>query len=146
MQGDLYDHATIIIDSAQTLLGERYGTLTSRQTEAIKTIIANAEKLLHMYAEFTAMPLEDVPSMMRHELGNQLTPIRGYSDLLIMGVMGTLNLEQQAHVEAIYDTTTVLREMINEIVAKARTVAQSAGKYEPDSTEDAASSDLELTA
>lgn len=119
----LYEHATIIIDSASILLGERYGTLSERQYDIIKTIIANAERFVHIYAEFESMPPEDVPSMTRHELGNQLTPIRGYSDLLIMGVIGELTAEQQVHVQAIFDATTTLHQQVNSIVSNARELA-----------------------
>lgn len=119
----LNDYATTIIDSAGILLSGRYGALAERQHGAIKTIIANAERFVHIYAEFESVPLEDVSSMTRHELGNHLTPIRGYSDLLIMGAIGDLTAEQQVHVQAIFDATTILREEVDKIVGQARELA-----------------------
>ncbi len=120
MSDVLNHHATVIIDSALVLQNQHHGELTEKQQKAIKTIIGNAEKFVHLYAEFQMLALGDVPSTLRHELGNQLTPIRGYSDLLTMGVIGTLNTAQLSHVEAIYDSTNALREEVDNIVAQAR--------------------------
>lgn len=123
MNADLYKHTIIIMDAAQALLNETEGPLNDKQRDITKTIIANAEKFLHICIDFQEIQLVDFSPEMRHELGNPLTPIRGYSDLLSMGVLGSLNLIQQARVQAICDSTEAVREMIEQMVEEARLLA-----------------------
>jgi signal transduction histidine kinase len=129
---DLYFHTTIIMDSANALLNEIDGELTEKQRQIVRTIIANAEKFVLLCMEFQAIPLEEVSSEMRHDLGNHLTPIRGYSDLLAMGLIGTLNDAQQKYVAAICASTTIVRQMVEEIIRVAREhAARLAGEQVP---------------
>ncbi|GAB4315525.1 MAG: hypothetical protein Kow00117_07520 [Phototrophicales bacterium] len=110
----------IIIESAQALL---HSTLTEKQTQFVKTIIANAERFIHIATEFESLPLEKVSADLRHELGNPLTPIYGYAELLKVGMMGDVDSEQQAHVIRILDSTAALRVLVDHLVAKAREAA-----------------------
>lgn len=109
-----------IVDSTLALLNEHNGTLEPKQREVILVILANAEHLLHCYAEFQSVPLHLVTREMRHELGNPLTPIVGYSDLLAAGMMGQLNDIQLGYVRRICDATDQLRALIEARVAEAR--------------------------
>ena len=118
----LHTHATTIIESAQALLGQGDGELSDKQREIMKKIVANAEQFIHIYAEYQALPFETFASSsaMRHEFGTPLTPITGYSELLLMGALGTLNDKQMQHVRRICDTTNQLRLAIEMIVSEAR--------------------------
>lgn len=114
-----------VIANANALLSQRDGVLTEKQLKAVHIIIANAEKFLLLCIEFHEVDLEAITSTMRHELGNPLTPIRGYSDLLGTGMMGDLNSNQQDSVQIIFKSTDALRARVEEIVEEARQYAQS---------------------
>lgn len=114
-----------VITNANALLNERDGTLTEKQLKAVRIIIANAEQFLLLCIEFHAIDLPSITSTMRHELGNPLTPIRGYSDLLGAGMMGELNPVQQHSVQIIFESTDALKVRVEEIVAEARQYAQN---------------------
>lgn len=120
MEDLLNKHAAAIVDWSQALLGEKDGPLNPKQRDSIKTILANAERFFHVYAECQAMSVSDFINNMRHEIGNPLTPIRGYSELLLMGVVGTLNEEQQHHIQGIVDSTNELRKGVEDMVKTAR--------------------------
>ncbi len=87
MEDILHEHIANIIDCSQALLREEEGELNVKQRRGIRSIIANAEILVHLVTEFLAVPLNEVTADLRHELANPLTPIRGYSELLSMGMM-----------------------------------------------------------
>ena len=118
----LHQHAHIIIDGAQALLNLTDGPLTEKQTRIVKTIIANAERFVHIYAEFQSVPFEVFAAnkSMRHEMGTPLTPINGYAELLMMGALGALNTAQQHHVQRICESTNQLRLAVEMIVNEAR--------------------------
>jgi len=120
MDTELRQLTDMVIENATALLNERDGELTDKQIKAVKTIIANAEQFLLLCIEFHAVPLEQISSHMRHELGNPLTPIRGYSDLLNSGLMGMLNALQQESVQIIFKATDALKNRVEEIVVEAR--------------------------
>lgn len=109
-----------VITNANALLNERDGTLTDKQLKAVRIIITNAEQFLLLCIEFHAIDLPAITSTMRHELGNPLTPIRGYSDLLGAGMMGDLNSRQRDSVQIIFESTDALRIRVEEIVEDAR--------------------------
>lgn len=120
MEDTLHSYATAIIDGSQALLGEKDGLLNTRQRDDIKVILANAERFIHVYAECQALSPRDFVANMRHEIGNPLTPIRGYSELLLMGVVGTLNERQQSQVQGIVDSTNALRRGVEDMLNAAR--------------------------
>lgn len=106
-----------IIEHAMALLNSE---IAEKQRNAIRVIIANAEKFYMTYTEFSAVPLAEVTANMRHELGNPLTPIYGYSELLGMDVLGSMNDDQMNHVRGIHELTQQLRNMVDNLVAQAR--------------------------
>jgi signal transduction histidine kinase len=118
----LYAYTATIIECAQALLGESDGPLSDKQYEIMKRIIANAERFIHIFAEYQALPLDTLVTTrtLRHEFGTPLTPITGYSELLIMGVLGALNEKQMEHVQRICETTNQLRLAVEMIVNEAR--------------------------
>jgi len=126
MNDTLVEHTNTIIDHALVLLNGEKGELNEKQYGFIKTIIANAEKFIHLAAEFEAASLDMITSDMRHNLGNPLTPMIGYSELLIMGLMGGLNNDQFAHAQAIWESTSSLKDDVDEAVARARQYAMVA--------------------
>lgn len=119
--------AEYIVDSTLALLNEHNGQLSAKQAEVVRVILANAEHLVHLYAAFQSVPLHSVTREMRHELGNPLTPILGYSDLLAIGALGLLNDIQLGYVRRICECTEKLRGMIDTRVAEARRTAALAG-------------------
>jgi signal transduction histidine kinase len=112
----------LIIEHAMALLNS---DIAEKQRSAIKVIIANVEKFYMTYTEFSAVPLAEVTANMRHELGNPLTPIYGYSELLGMDVLGSMNDDQMKHVRGIYELTQQLRSMVDDLVTRAREQAAS---------------------
>lgn len=113
-----------IIDAALAL---QHQGLNEKQEGFVKIIISNAEKFIHLAAQFQAVPLGEITADMRHDLGNPLTPIGGYGELLTMGLMGILTPEQQLHAQTIVDSTKALKEHVDDLVQQARdyTRAQS---------------------
>ena len=126
MDDKLRKHATIIIENAQLLLSARFGALTSYQEEFLRHILANAEKFVHLYAAFQNATPEEVSRTMRHELGNPLTPIRGYTDLLQRPMAGRLNSRQQMCIQQIAYSSEALRLGVLETVNNAREAAATA--------------------
>ncbi|MDX1990852.1 MAG: histidine kinase dimerization/phospho-acceptor domain-containing protein [bacterium] len=123
MNDELNIQAEAIVGCALALLNENNGSLSFKQREVVKTILANAEQLIHLYAAFQSVPPEKVSASLRHELGNPLTPILGYSDLLAMGAIGLLSDIQRGYVQLICDSTEQLRALIEQRVAEARRCA-----------------------
>ena len=127
MEDKLRKHATIIIENAQLLLSAHFGALTSYQEEFLRHILANAEKFIHLYATFhNATPVE-ITSAMRHDLGNPLTPIRGYTELIQRPMAGTLNSRQQISIQQIAYSSEALRLAILEAVLTAKQADAEAG-------------------
>ena len=120
MEDILREHIANIIDCSQALLREEEGELNVKQRRGIRSIISNAEVLVHLVTEFLAVPLNEVTADLRHELANPLTPIRGYSELLSMGMMGVLNEQQQFYAHGLYESADSLRLMVEEMVNDAR--------------------------
>jgi signal transduction histidine kinase len=120
MDDKLRKHATIIIENAQLLLSARLGALTSYQEEFLRHILANAEKFIHLYAAFHDATAVEISLSMRHDLGNPLTPIRGYTDLLQRPMAGTLNPRQQVSIQQIAYSSEALRLGILEAVHTAK--------------------------
>jgi signal transduction histidine kinase len=117
MQDELYHNTEAIIEAAQALL---QGDLSARQAEFIRIILANAEKFIHLAAEFLSVPLEEVSADLRHELGNPLTPIFGYSELLLTRLLDGMDDAQVAQVYVISRCTSELRRIVDQLVIKAR--------------------------
>ncbi len=126
MEQELQHHIDVIIASALALMSERDGELTDKQEQFIRIILANAEKFIHLATRFTALPLAEVGSELRHELGNPLTPIYGYSELLMTRMIGSMTPAQRKHVIAISQSTDELRRIVDELVARARALARGA--------------------
>jgi signal transduction histidine kinase len=122
---DLSDNIDIIVDNAQSLLNEVDGPLDDKQKNFVRIILANTEKFIHLAAEFLSVPLAEVSPDMRHDLGNPLTPIHGYSELLRMRMVDTLNPRQQDSVMEIHHCTANLRKLVDSLVIQARTAAAS---------------------
>jgi signal transduction histidine kinase len=127
MDAALQDHISTIVQNAEALLREEDGTLDARQGEFIRKILANAEKFIHVATAFSALPPDKVSSELRHELGNPLTPMFGYSELLITRMMDTLNTAQKIQVQEIANSTSILRYIVDDLVNQARQMAQSSG-------------------
>lgn len=119
MDEQILNHITTIVDGARYLLSEEGGTLTADQTPAVQMILRNAERFIHIYAEFEQATADEIAKFMRHDLGNILTPIRGFSDLLVRQRIGDLNPDQHACVEGIQQSTVALYEAIQKLVALA---------------------------
>ena len=56
-------------------------------------------------------------SMMSHDLRTPLNAISGYSDLLLMGIRGPLNVEQEKDLLRMKDASTFLLGMLNDVLA-----------------------------
>lgn len=124
----LYHHTTVVMDCARALLSQEDGPLTDKQRDMTKSIIANAERFILLSMEYEAVPLAEFSPEMRHDLSNPLTPMRGYSDLLSMGVIGSLNERQQNYVERICQSTIELRKLVDSMLAQARQLAAAVAK------------------
>lgn len=120
MSLQLETYATSIIACAENLLGGGGSTLNDKQCQSVKIILGAAEHFLHLYAECLSMSTEDRIQHMRHALANPLTPIRGYSQLLVMGVFGELNDQQLAQVRTISDITDQVQTGIDQMAFDAR--------------------------
>src|SRR5688500_7093787 len=55
-----------------------------------------------------------------HELRAPLNSIIGYCDLLLNGIYGTLNEQQQSKIQCVYDYSQQLRQMINDMIDLSR--------------------------
>jgi signal transduction histidine kinase len=126
MQHELQENIDIIITCAEALISGQEGELTDKQEQFIRIILANAEKFIHLATRFYALPLAEVGSELRHELGNPLTPIYGYSELLMTRMIGSMSPAQRRRVIAISQSTDELRRIVDELVSKARALSRGA--------------------
>lgn len=113
-----------IIDSSQRLLSEATGTLNDKQKRYIYVILANAERFVHMATEFSALPREEVTKELRHAIGNPLTPIQGYVELMRTNMAENLNESQHACVTCIQQATADLRNIVDSMVQESRAAAR----------------------
>lgn len=120
MYEDLSASIDVIVANAQALLNEADGPLDDKQKNFVRIILANTEKFIHLATEFLSVPLAEISPDMRHDLGNPLTPIHGYSELLRMRMMETLNEYQQQSVMEIHHHTNELRRIVDSLVLEAR--------------------------
>ena len=123
MNAELEQAIDTIIEGSQALLSERDGTLDSKQKRFVHIILANAERFIHLAAEFTALPPEEVTQELRHEIGNPLTPIHGYAELMRMSMAESLNEAQREWIKQIHQATGDLREIVDGMVQEARAAA-----------------------
>lgn len=124
MDNELENLAEMVIMCAHLLLGEYDGRLSAKQSEAIKAILASSERFIHLYAECANAPFEELAMKVRHDIGNELTPMRGYSELLVMGVIGSLNEKQKTYVRQIVDSTDHIRIRVEALVRQARALME----------------------
>lgn len=120
MEHDLYYHIDKIITSAQALIGDCDGELSPKQTDFIRIILSNAERFIHLATDFMSVPHAEITPELRHELGNPLTPILGYSELLEMQLIHTMTHDQQTHVLTITTSTRELRQLVDDLLDQAR--------------------------
>lgn len=86
--------------------------------------IANAQ----FYAELQAANKNksDFMGFAAHELKNPLTPIKGFTDVLLKGAVGKLSEQQESFVRVIYNNAHRLQLIINDLRDAAR---QDAGEF-----------------
>jgi signal transduction histidine kinase len=120
MEHDLYHHIDKIITAAQALIGECDGCLSDKQTDFVRIILANAERFIHLATDFMSVPQAEITPEVRHELGNPLTPILGYSELLSMQLIHSMTPEQRQHVLTITSSTQELRRLVDDLLDQAR--------------------------
>lgn len=120
MEHDLYYHIDTIITSAQALISGCDAELTDKQGDFVRIILANAERFIHLATDFMSVPRAEVTPELRHELGNPLTPIFGYSELLSTRLINSMTDQQQQHVLAIASSTRELRQIVDNLVIQAR--------------------------
>lgn len=97
-------HATeFLLDDAE---------LNIKQRELLEIITRNVEAMQDAFDESTVAAGVDAPdaSHLRHTLGNMLTPIRGYAQVLQMDSVGTLSPLQRTAMEAICTVADDMRE------------------------------------
>ncbi|MBC7871071.1 MAG: hypothetical protein H7Y09_09560 [Chitinophagaceae bacterium] len=120
---DLRDPAEAITTCCQTLLAETEGTLTEQQQEFIQTIMNNSQRFTHQ-----TFSLQDQIEQMRagtaffeigHELRSPLTTIFGYNHLLLNGMVGELNAQQQQHLRQIDEIGNALKNAIDRLFENA---------------------------
>jgi hypothetical protein len=120
MEHDLYYHIDKIITAAHALISDYSGHLSDKQTDFVRIILANAERFIHLATDFMSVPHAEVTPELRHELGNPLTPILGYSELLEMQLVNSMTPDQQTHVLAIASSTRELRQIVDDLLDQAR--------------------------
>lgn len=125
MYQPLFQHAEYIIACAEILLSREYGILNDKQAKFVTKIAQNAEMLIAVGKAFQSLTLDDhtTPdeiSHLRHELSNPITPMLGYTELMLMGKTGELTEGQQEGLHAIFASIRVLNEVIEEIAQMSR--------------------------
>jgi signal transduction histidine kinase len=118
MNPDILIYANTIIATSKTLL--RDSQLSAKQREVIGVISRAANEFVRIYNDCMAMPFEQFARELRHEIMNPLTPIRGYTEMLLIGMIGTLTPEQQEFVQQIAESGNLLRSGVDVVVNNAR--------------------------
>ncbi|GEM_PF-1600141 len=120
---DLRDLAEAITTRCQTLLAETDGALTEQQQELIQTMMNNSQRFTHQI-----VTLQDQIEQMQagtaffeigHELRSPLTPIFGYNHLLLNGMVGELNEQQQQNLRKIDEISNALKNAIDRLFEDA---------------------------
>ncbi|TVR21563.1 MAG: hypothetical protein EA396_07510 [Anaerolineaceae bacterium] len=125
MQEELQHHIDTIIAAAQALISRQDGELSDRQEQFVRAILTNAEQFIHLATRFIAEPPAYVSDDLRHELSNPLTPMYGYSELLMKRTMETLTPAQRQHVVTISQSTDELRRIVEYLLKRGRSAAAS---------------------
>ena len=118
MNPDILIYANTIIATSKALL--RDSQLSNKQREVIEVISRAANEFVRIYDDCMAMPFEKFARELRHEIMNPLTPIRGYSEMLLIGMIGVLTPEQQEFVQQIAESGNMLRSGVDVVVNNAR--------------------------
>ena len=117
---ELFHHINVVVDNAYDLLEEYDGQLTDRQAGFLKIIVQNITVFNNLCEGFVNTPLQQITVEQRHQLGNPLTPVLGYAELLAMGSIGALNPKQQKSAQNIYQSALTLRDIVETMVQAAR--------------------------
>lgn len=124
MVENLREYIAQIIAHANAVLDISNGPLSDDQVDHLQTIIRHAQRfesaLLKYGDQLMAMwrggPYVDIS----HPLGNPVTPIVGFSWLLLTESAGALTSAQARHVEAIQQLGHTISSTISEIVRRAQ--------------------------
>ncbi len=125
-KGDYSQHATIYHSDEIGQLAQSFNsmidTVAQRETELVhqaeklRVATASAKEAARLKSEFLAN--------MSHELRTPLNAIIGYSDMLLMGMTGSLNDNQHHKIERLRENGTRLLTLINDILDLTRIEAR----------------------
>lgn len=118
MNAQFYNHLNNILNNAQALLNEE--SLNERQVNFLTMILRNAQTLRETSRQYEGVTL--LTCEQRHKLGNPLTPILGYAELLTSGTLGMLTLVQESHVIQICTSAQALRSMLDSMIVREKAV------------------------
>ncbi len=122
---DLFYHIDTILDNAQTLLEDGVSGLNDRQINFLTIIVDNTQLLNHLCVDFVGMNITHITVDQRHQLGNPLTPVLGYAELLCTGMLGTFTPRQSVNIKQVYLSALALRDIIEMLVQTARLQARA---------------------
>jgi signal transduction histidine kinase len=103
-----------------------------KRTEAERERLLADAQAARAEAETANKAKSQFLTTMSHELRTPLNAISGFSDLLLMGVRGSLSPQQQSDVQRIHDANQYLTSLVNDVLNFARL---DAGKIEYRSTD-----------
>jgi signal transduction histidine kinase len=121
---DLQMPAEAIVAHCQSLLDEAESTLTEQQQDFIRTMQNNGQRfcaqLVALHDRIEEMRAGKGYHEIGHELRSPLTTIFGYNHLLLNGMMGEITPQQREHLQQIEQSSTHLRDTLDQLFDNAR--------------------------
>lgn len=112
MSETINKYTDIIRVQSQLLTDSKLTHMSLAQRQAIELINRYAVQIVNMTNAYESGTSNMDCDRLRHELINTLTPIVGYSEMLVDEWIGTLATNQQKHVEIIHQNVQSLRTYI----------------------------------
>ena len=127
MAGDEVNAVLVLEKTVEPRFGLADWGFAQRLAEHASIAIANAQ--FYDQLQNANRNKSEFMGIAAHELKNPLTPIKGYTDILLKGALGQLNEQQEGFIRVIYNNAHRLQLIINDLRDAAR---QDAGEFTVD--------------
>lgn len=125
MYQQLFYYINSVISLVDDILAGNCDDINETQERFLGRVLDNALNFLDQVETFHRLSEDQSTTdaeiaQLRHQLNNPITSMLGFTELMLLGRTGELTEGQQEALNAVFKTTRLLSEIIDEIIRKSR--------------------------